>query len=279
MPGHIERRTNGCPHFCEQLRVWGGITGAEVFFHLRHGGHTHKGARNVRMRQAELEGQRRNISAMLPAYFHSPPACFADSFGSRMPVRRSPFGKEAHGKGRCVDKPDLALMDKWSDPLVHIRGQEIVTTIGEDRVHRNSFGNSHQHSERVPRDADKTGFSFLLQFAQRRDCFVDDLFRGTELDIVGLEKIYMVRSEATEGLFEAAFDAATGKIKFVQAIPPAFGRQYDLFAPAFESGAEAFFRKSIAIVRRDVKEVDPTMNGRVNSATTFFGSSAFEDVS
>src|SRR6185503_13025746 len=104
----------------------------------------------------------------------------------------------------------------------------------------------------------------LLQSAHRGYGLFNDLFRTAELNIMGKQQIDIIGPQSRQRLFEALSNFPRGEIEVPEPVAPAFRCQANAFAPALQSFPEPCFRKSEAVVRGNIEEVDPLIYGQVD---------------
>src|SRR5579864_4782984 len=155
------------------------------------------------MVEAEAERDLREIGAMRTTEFE----CFASGVThlrwSRMPIWSTAFGQDAHVKRGGVDEADPVCARERSQLTIHVGDQQVVAAVAQDGVDGHVLSDADQGWQRVSGDAHVTNFPLLLQLAQYRHGFVDDLLNVAELDVMDLEQIKVVGPKAAQGLVKA----------------------------------------------------------------------------
>src|ERR1700722_2055995 len=114
----------------------------QASFHLASVRHADQGARDVRVAQAEAQGDLRYIRSMTAAKLSSLLSRIAHGLRRRVPIRRPLLGQNPHVQSRRVDEPDPTLPREGGQDFIHIRVQEAVVAVRKDAVDRRSLGNA-----------------------------------------------------------------------------------------------------------------------------------------
>jgi hypothetical protein len=131
------------------------------------------------------------------------------------------------------------------------------------------------HSATARRASRVTGYAYpphqacLLHRPQRGNGLVRYLPHGAELDVVALDQVDVVDAESLHAVAHAAGDALGGEVEDIVAVPANLGGQH-VTGPI--DAARRLARHGLGsgqpVIRRDVEDVDPGVEGGVHGGDT-----------
>lgn len=140
-----------------------------------------------------------------PRFVQSSAACRGrfDGFGLLQPRRERSVGQQTGGKRTGIHDAD-ALRLEIRHRLVHEPGiLQRVLVVREDAVDVDLVADEPEDPLRIAAEADEPHLARLLDLAECRDRFVDDLLHGDELNIVAENDIEMVRPQPVQADIDA----------------------------------------------------------------------------
>ena len=219
---------------------------------------------DILMAAGELEGKLSDVDSLVLAE----PGCLTggglDLLGFLQPLGEGSIGEQARGEGPRIHDSDAFVEEAREEAVCEGGVLEGVLVIGENAVELilGVVENGVEGFHRVTGESHRPDEPLLLQGERGRDCFLPDLWKCDEFNIVKQKDVEVIRAEAVKGNVDTFVDAPGGKIKVGQGVTAELGaEEVGLARNVAKCDAEKDLRHAPAVEGRGVDEVDAEVEG------------------